>query len=166
MTPPPDGGVTPLAVPGLEPGGVTPELEGTPALEPPGGVTPEALGIAPERTEFGAVTPLAVIEFKAGGTILTGALNAVLLEKSADVELGVVLEEVISGVEVLEGERLVVVTPNAGVLTPEGSEAAFAMAVLELGVDAGVLEVWVVDGLLALEVGGAYFERLKLEGQV
>jgi hypothetical protein len=61
------------------------------------------------------------------------------LEKSAGVVVG---ELEVSGVGVLEGERLVVVTPNVGVLTLEGSEALM-MAVLELGV-----------GLLALETGG------------
>jgi hypothetical protein len=62
------------------------------------------------------------------------------LEKSAGVVVGVVLEVEVSGV--LEGERFVVVTPNAGVLTLEGS-VALVMAVLELGV-----------GLVALETGG------------
>jgi hypothetical protein len=52
------------------------------------------------------------------------------------------------------GVNLVVVTPNAGVLTLEGSDAV-VIAVLELGVDA-VLEVDVGFAVLveALEVGG------------
>jgi hypothetical protein len=54
------------------------------------------------------------------------------LEKSAGV-VGVELEVEVSGV--LEGERLVVVTPKVGVLTLEGSEA-LVMAELEDGVDA------------------------------
>jgi hypothetical protein len=64
-----------------------------------------------------------------------------------------VLEDEVSGV--LEGERLVVVTPNAGVLMLEGSEA-LVMAELEFGVDAGALEVDVGFAVLveALEVGG------------
>jgi hypothetical protein len=69
------------------------------------------------------------------------------LEKSAGVVVGVELEvEVVVGM--LEGERFVVVTPNAGVLTLEGSEA-LVMAVLE-------------DGLLvdALEVGGVTLEAV------
>jgi hypothetical protein len=49
----------------------------------------------------------------------------------------VVLEVLVSGVGVLEGERFVVVTPNAGVLTLEGS-VALVMAVLE---DGDALEV-------------------------
>ncbi len=64
------------------------------------------------------------------------------LEKSAGV-VGVELEVGVS-VGGIEGERLVVVTPKAGVLTLEGSVTALVMAVLELG-------VVLVD---ALEVGG------------
>jgi hypothetical protein len=136
--------------------GVTPEAFGRLSTLEFGGVTPEALGRLPGTLEFGAVTLEAVTEFKAGGTILTGALNAVELEKSAGVEVGVELE--VSGVGVLEGERLVVVTPNVGVLTLEGSEA-LVMAVLELGVDAletgGVTGVaGGFEGLVTLEVGG------------
>ena len=75
------------------------------------------------------------------------------LEKSAGV-VGVELEVGVS-VGVLEGERLVVVTPKVGVLTLEDSEA-LVMAVLELGVDA--LEVGGVTGVAGgvgmLEVGG------------
>jgi hypothetical protein len=69
------------------------------------------------------------------------------LEKSAGVVVGVELEVGVS-VGVLEGERLVVVTPNAGVLTLEGSEA-LVMAVLETGVDAletgGVKEIATIN---------------------
>jgi hypothetical protein len=79
------------------------------------------------------------------------------LEKSVGVVVGVELEVEVSGVGVLEGERLVVVTPNAGVLTLEGSEA-LVMAVLEDGVDAletgGVTGVAGGFGFVTLEVGG------------
>ncbi len=77
------------------------------------------------------------------------------LEKHAS-GFGVELEVEVS-VGVLEGERLVVVTPNAGVLTLEVE--AVVMAVLEDGVDAletggdtGVAGGF--EGLVALEVGG------------
>jgi uncharacterized membrane protein len=52
------------------------------------------------------------------------------LEKSAGVVVGVELEVEVS-VGVLEDERLVVVTPKAGVLTLEVSVTALVMAVLE-----------------------------------
>jgi hypothetical protein len=64
--------------------------------------------------------------------------------------------EVEAGVGVLEGERLVVVTPNVGVLTLEGSEA-LVMAVLE---DGDALETGGVTGVaggfmgVVLEDGG------------
>jgi hypothetical protein len=80
------------------------------------------------------------------------------LEKSAGVVVGVELEVEVS-VGVLEGERLVVVTPKLGVLTLEGSVTALVMAVLELGVDAletgGVTGVaGGFEGLVTLEDGG------------
>jgi hypothetical protein len=77
------------------------------------------------------------------------------LEKSAGVVVGVELEVevVVAGVEGL-GVKLVVVTPKAGVLTFEGSEA-LVMAVLELGVDA--LETGGVTG----DAGGFGFVTLE-----
>jgi hypothetical protein len=85
------------------------------------------------------------------------------LEKSAGVVVGVVLEVEVSGV--LEGERLVVVTPKLGVLTLEGSVTALVMAVLELGLLVEVLETGGVTGDaggVVLEDGGdAHYPRKR-----
>jgi hypothetical protein len=75
--------------------------------------------------------------------------------------VGVLFEVVVSGVGVLEGERLVVVTPNAGVLMLEGSVTALVMALLEDGLLVDALEIGGVtgvaggfEGLVTLEDGG------------
>jgi hypothetical protein len=54
---------------------------------------------------------------------------------------GVWVLEVEAVVEVVVGEMLTLETPKVGVLTLEGSVTALVMAVLELGVEAEVLEV-------------------------
>jgi hypothetical protein len=86
------------------------------------------------------------------------------LEKSAGVVVGVELEVEVS-VGVLEGERLVVVTPKVGVLTLKGSEA-LVMAVLE---DGDALETGGVtgdaggfEGLVTLEDGSGAEKEMNL----
>jgi hypothetical protein len=69
--------------------------------------------------------------------------------------------EVEVSVGVLEGERFVVVTTKAGVLTLEGSVTAVVIAVLEFGLLVDALETGGVtgvaggfEGLVTLEDGG------------
>jgi hypothetical protein len=63
-----------------------------------------------------------------------------------------------------EGERLEVVTPNAGVLTLEGTFTALVMAVLELWFLVDALEVGGVTGVFARRCQKLRLETCKLSG--